>query len=144
PVLHALQVRVPSVELDPMWGLAGSLRPPLDASEPSEAGDIRLAHTTRPPRPLKVRLAGCLIFVAIGVAMVVWPTAIASPRDPASELLAILGWACIVIFGYALVSQAMRARGRLHAYERSASLGVRPPASSLSRSQDFGASGSTG
>src|SRR6202035_1767245 len=41
PVLHALQVRVPSVELDPMWGLAVSLRPPLDASEPSEAGDIR-------------------------------------------------------------------------------------------------------
>lgn len=141
PTLQALQARVPHVALDPMWGLALPLRRPLDNSESYVAGDIRLADTPRPPRPLKVRLAGCLIFVAIGVAMVLWPTAIASPRNPASGQ-AILGWASIVFFCYAFVSQAMRARGRLGLLEGSASPGARPPASSLSRSQDFDASSS--
>jgi DivIVA domain-containing protein len=62
--------------------------------------------------PLPARLVGCLGFVAIGVVVVIWPHALATPHDPAS-VWPIIGWASIAAFGYFFVAQALKASSSL-------------------------------
>jgi hypothetical protein len=60
------------------------------------------------PPPLWVRLIGCLGFVVVGVIFATHPSVFVSTRNSTGEIK-VVGWAAVAVFGFAGVTQAVRA-----------------------------------